>query len=252
MKIAVAGGTGTVGVHVVDVARERGHEVVVLSRSEGVDLMAGDGLAEALTGVGAVVDVVSTVTQSARKSREFFGTTTRHLLNAERDAGVGHHVVLSIVGAAQAPHGYYAGKLVQEELVAAGDVPWTTLRATQFHEFAGQIHGAITLGPVVVVPRMRSQTVAAREVGERLVELVEAGPSGLVPDLGGPTTAWMGDLVRAWARRTGDRRPIVVLPLPGAWGTAMRDGTLVPDDRADHGTIPFEQWLEAVPTRLRP
>ncbi|MEU3473853.1 NAD(P)H-binding protein [Rhodococcus sp. NPDC006774] len=139
MKLAVAGGTGTVGVHVVEVARQRGHEVVVLSRSAGVDLVSGSGLSDALAGVDAVVDVASTQTISAKESMSFFAAVTRNLLTAEGAAGVGHHVALSIVGIDRAPHSYYAGKVEQERIIRAGTVPWTILRATQFHEFAGQI-----------------------------------------------------------------------------------------------------------------
>ncbi|WP_229053037.1 SDR family oxidoreductase [Aeromicrobium sp. Leaf350] len=244
MKIAVAGGTGAVGAHVVELAREAGHEVVVLSRGTGVDLVEGTGLAAALAGVEAVVDVASTFTLDAEESRAFFGTTTRRLLEAEAAAGTCHHLALSIVGIDDAPHGYYAGKVLQEELVAAGPGPWTVLRATQFHEFAGQVHGQTTVGPLVLVPRMRSETVAARDVAARLVELVEAGPSGRVADLGGPETAWMADLSRAWARARGDERRVLGVPLPGRLGKAMRDGTLVSGVGADHGTTTFEQWLE--------
>lgn len=246
MKIAVAGGTGMVGHHVVEVAHERGHETVVLSRSTGVDLLAGTGIAEALAGVDAVVDVASVQTQNADESREFFGTVTRHLLAAEKEAGVGHHVALSIVGVDLAPGGYYAGKVLQEELVAAGDVPWTVLRATQFHEFASQIHGAVTVGPLVLVPVMRSEPVAAREVAERLVELAAGKPSGRVADLGGPQERRMADMVRAYARRIGDRRRVLQVPLPGTLGKGMRNGSLITRAGADHGTTTFDVWLATV------
>ena len=249
MRIAVAGGTGMVGQHVVEVARERGHDVTVLSRRAGVDLLTSAGLVEALRGVDVVVDVTSVQTQKTQESEAFFGTVTRHLLEAEADAGVGHHVALSIVGIDAAPTGYYAGKVLQEELVAAGPVPWTVLRATQFHEFAQQIHGGFTLGPLVLVPVMRSQPVAAREVGERLVERAEQGPVGRTTDLGGPETFRMVDLVRRYAAAIGDGRRVVSLPLPGRFGRAMRDGSLVPGATADHGTQTFEEWLATVGPR---
>lgn len=241
MKIAVAGGTGAVGRHVVDVIRERGHEAVVLSRAEGVDLVTGAGLD--LAGVDAVIDVASTSTQSGDESRAFFGAVTRNLQAAELAAGVGSHVVLGIVGAVDAPHAYYAGKALQEELVERGPVPWTILRATQFHEFASQIHGSITVGPIILVPRMVSQPVAAREVAERLVQLAEAGPAGRVPDLAGPRVEHMPRMVRAWAKRTGARGPIVTVPAPGPFGRALRDGTLLPKAGADLGTQTFDEWL---------
>ncbi|WP_353808910.1 SDR family oxidoreductase [Agromyces sp. SYSU T00194] len=130
MRIAVAGGTGTIGSEVVAAVGERGDEVVVLSRSNGVDVQTGEGLVAALDGVDALVDAVNATTLSAAGATEFFTTTSRTLLAAEREAGVAHHVLLSIVGVDRAPFGYYAGKLAQEREVEAGDVPWTILRAT--------------------------------------------------------------------------------------------------------------------------
>lgn len=243
MRIAVAGGTGTVGHHVVAVAEEHGHEVVVLSRSRGVDLVAGTGLDAVLHGVDAVVDVASVMTQSSEEAVAFFRAVTTNLLAAEARVGVGHHVALSIVGIDGAPVGHYAGKVAQEELVTAGPVPWTLLRATQFHEFAGQLHGQLGFGPVHAIPVMRSQPVAAREVAERLVALAEAGPSGRVADLGGPEILRMTDMARSYARATG--RGGVVLPvlLPGRLGRAFRDGTLLPGPEADRGVQTFDRWI---------
>ncbi|OZC71693.1 3-beta hydroxysteroid dehydrogenase [Rhodococcus sp. 15-725-2-2b] len=245
MKLAVAGGTGTVGVHVVEVARERGHEVVVLSRSAGVDLVSGSGLPDALSGVDAVIDVASTQTISAKESTAFFAAVTRNLLTAEGAAGVRHHVALSIVGIDKAPYAYYAGKVEQERLVRAGAVPWTILRATQFHEFAAQIRSQTSFGPLTVVPRMVSQPIAAREVAERLIDLAERPPAGRVADLGGPREERMAKMVRRYARAIGARGPVLEVPLPGAYGRAMRDGTLVTTQDSDHGLQTFDQWSDA-------
>ncbi len=245
MKLAVAGGTGTVGVHVVEVARERGHEVVVLSRSAGVDLVSGSGLPDALSGVDAVIDVASTQTIAAKESTAFFAAVTRNLLTAEGAAGVRHHVALSIVGIDKAPYAYYAGKVEQERLVRAGAVPWTILRATQFHEFAAQIRSQTSFGPLTVVPRMVSQPIAAREVAERLIDLAERPPAGRVADLGGPREERMAKMVRRYARAIGARGPVLEVPLPGAYGRAMRDGTLVTTQDSDHGLQTFDQWSDA-------
>jgi uncharacterized protein YbjT (DUF2867 family) len=244
VKIAVAGGTGTVGRHVVDVAREHGHDTVLLSRTTGVDLVTGSGLRPALEGADVVVDVSSVGTRSADTSREFFRAVTLNLLRAEEATGVGHHVALSIVGAERAPFGYYAGKALQEELLTRSRVPWTVLRATQFHEFAEQVLGQATLGPVDLVPVVRSRPVAVREVGERLVELAGKAAAGRVRDLAGPEVLRMVDMVRAYARATGRRGPVGAVPLPGGFGRALRDGTILPGPEADRGRETFTRWLE--------
>jgi len=243
VRIAVAGGTGAVGRHVVAAARNAGHEPVVLARATGVDLITGEGLD--LSGVAAVIDVTSTGARSAEASRRFFGTVTRRLLAAEHAAGVGHHVALGIVGSREAPYDYYAGKELQEELVESAPVPWTILRATQFHEFAAQIFGQIRIGPIVLVPAMRSQPVAAREVAQRLVDLAAGAPAAHAADLAGPREERMARLSRRWARASGRRGPVLEVPVPGPWGRALRDGTLLPKPGAEIGTQTFDEWLAA-------
>jgi uncharacterized protein YbjT (DUF2867 family) len=242
MRIAVAGGTGTVGRHVVESAQLRAHEVSVLSRSTGTDLTTGEGLTEALEGIDTVIDVTSISTQSARLSQAFFGAVTSNLLTAEKTADVGHHLALSIVGSDKAPFGYYAGKALQEQLITRGDTPWTILRATQFHEFAEQIYGQIALGPINLVPKMISQPVAAREVGQHLVELAERSPAGHPADLAGPEVLRMADMVRAFANAIDGKGPVWEIPLPGGFGKAMRDGTLTAGPEAILGTQKFSQW----------
>jgi len=247
MRIAVAGATGTVGRHVVAVATERGHEVVPLARAAGVDLTTGEGLAARLEGVDVVVDVTSTRAQSRRGAEGFFGAVTRTLTAAERVAGVGHHVALSIIGIDDVPSGYYRGKRLQERLLAEGDQPWSVLRAAQFHEFAEQALGFVRIGPFSLVPLMHSQPVAAREVGEALVALAESGPSGRVADLAGPEQHRVHRMAREVSRARDLGRRVVPLPLPGAAGRAMRDGSLTAagDPAAVLGRTTFAEWLAA-------
>jgi uncharacterized protein YbjT (DUF2867 family) len=245
MRIAVAGATGVVGRHVDAVARERGHEVVPLARSLGVDLTTGGGLAERLAGVDAVVDVTSVATQRRAAAETFFGNVSRSLLTAEKRAGVSHHVVLSIVGIDDVGTGYYQGKQFQEYVVTEGAVPWSILRATQFHEFAEQSLGFVRVGPLSLVPRMLSQPVAAAEVAEALVDLVEAGPSGRVPDLAGPERRDLVDLARRVSQARGLGRRVVPLRVPGGAGRAMRCGALTPSDEGPRGRQTFEEWLAA-------
>lgn len=243
MLIAVAGATGVVGRQVVGVARERGHEVVELARSRGVDVLTGEGLAGRLAGADAVVDVTSVRSQRRSQAEAFFGGVTRTLIAAEQAAGVGHHVALSIVGVGDVATGYYQGKQLQERLVQASPVGWSLLRATQFHEFAEQALGFAPLGPFSLVPQMLSQPVAALEVAQVLVELVEAGPSGRVPDLAGPERFLMVDLARRVSRARGLGRRVVGVPVPGAGGRAMRSGALCPTSDGPRGAMSFEQWL---------
>ena len=153
-KLAVAGGTGLVGAMVVEEVRRTGATPVVVARSRGIDLTTGAGLAAALDGVEAVIDASNVDTMSAKRSIAFFEAATAHLLAAGAAAGVRHHVALSIVGCDRVDLPYYLGKRRQEELVAAGPVPWSVLRATQFHEFAGQLVER-SPRPFAMAPRMQ-------------------------------------------------------------------------------------------------
>lgn len=242
MKVAVAGGTGLVGRHVVTALSDGGHEPVVLARSRGVDLTTGAGLDEALSGADAVIDVSNVTTTRRRTAIDYFTTSTRMLLAAGQRSGVAHHVVLSIVGVDRVNFGYYEGKRAQEELVLAGPVPATVLRATQFHEFAGQLL-ARSPGPLAVVPRMRVQPVAAREVGRALAELAVGDAVGLAPDLAGPAVHEVVDLARQLLRARGSRRRVLAVRLPGAAGKAMANGALLPTVPGPRGRQSFQDWL---------
>lgn len=247
MKIAVAGGTGVIGSAVVRVASDRGHEVRVLSRSTGVDVQSGSGLDAALEGMDAVIDALSIQTQSGKKATAFFEATTANLLTAEVRAGVTHHLALSIVGVDRAPHGYYGAKYRQEQVIEQGEVPWTILRATQFHDFAGQILGRSSFGPIHPLVRMRTQPVDKELVAARLIDLAESGPSGRARDLAGPQEENLGDMIRAWAVHRGIRGIMLPLSLPGAFGKAMRDGRLLPGPDAELVGPTFAQWLKDQP-----
>jgi uncharacterized protein YbjT (DUF2867 family) len=243
MRIAVVGGTGVVGRHVVDAVRAAGHDPVVIARSVGVDVISGEGLDAALTGAKVIVDVGNIATSGRAKSVAFFDKATANLLAEGSKAGVEHLVTLSIVGCDRVDLGYYFGKRRQEELVLAGPIPFTILRATQFHEFPGQLVERMPMGPVATVPRMRSQPIAAREVGEALAQLAAGEPIGRAPDLAGPEVHQMSDLVRLVLRSRGSRRPVVSLPIPGKMGKALAGGGLLPDEAGPRGRQTFAQWL---------
>ncbi|MFJ2544185.1 SDR family oxidoreductase [Microbacterium sp. NPDC087589] len=242
MRIAVAGGTGVVGRHVVEAARDAGHDVVVLSRSAGADVITGGGLDAALHGADAVIDVTNTTTLSAAKAVKFFETATRNLLAAEDRAGVGHHVALSIVGIDDIDASYYAGKLAQERAVAAGSVPFTIARAAQFHEFAGQVLSGMS-GPVAVVPKLLMRPVAAREVGAHLVRVAEAGAVGRASDLVGPRDEVLVDLARRQLAFDGVQRRVLGVRLPGAYWRGLASGSLRGGADAVQGEVTFDEWL---------
>ncbi len=244
MRIATAGGTGVLGRHVVEVARDRGHEVVALARGEGVDLTTGEGLADRLAGVDAVIDASNSPAQKRADAEAFFGAVTQRLLAAEHEASVGHHIAVSIVGIDDVPLGYYQGKLLQERLIFEGGMPWSILRATQLHEFAEQALQFARIGPFSLVPSMLSQPIAAVEVAAALVDLAEAGPAGRVPDLAGPEPRQMVDLARQVSKARGLGRRVLPVWLPGA-SQQLRSGGLLPTTDGPRGKQTFEDWLAA-------
>ncbi|MFF3584622.1 SDR family oxidoreductase [Streptomyces mirabilis] len=242
MRVAVAGGTGLVGRHVVEELTAAGHHPVVLARSRGVDLVTGTGLDAALAGVDAVVDVTNVTTTSAKKAVAFFDRVAHTLQDAGEQAGVRHHVLLSIVGIDRVGLGYYQGKLRQEDVLKSGRTPWTVLRATQFHEFAQQTLDRVP-GPLAVVPRMRSQPVAAREVAHHLVRLVSAPAQGMAPELAGPRVEQVVDMTGRLLRARHQRRLLLPVKMPGATGTAMTGDGLLPTGPGPRGSQTFDEWL---------
>jgi uncharacterized protein YbjT (DUF2867 family) len=234
---------GVVGSQVVAALRADGHDAVPLSRRTGIDLTTGEGLDAALGGADAVVDTANVTTLSAEAATRFFEAATGNLAAAAARTGVSHLLLLSIVGIDRMPHDYYAGKLAQERVVEAADVPWTILRATQFHEFAGQLFDRAKLGPLHVAPRARVQPIAARDVGAHLAALAAGAPQGRAADLAGPREEALDEMVKAYARRTGHGGWIPSVSLPGAQMKAMRAGLALPGGDAVLATQTFADWL---------
>ncbi|MFB7293445.1 SDR family oxidoreductase [Actinacidiphila glaucinigra] len=240
MKIAVAGGTGAAGRLVVETVRARGHEPVVLSRGQGVDLVSGSGLDAALTGAEVVIDVSNVTTNRKSVAVGFFDKAGRNLAGAAERAGVRHLVTPSIVGVDRVGHPYYTGKLRQEEIIRGGAVPWTIMRATQFHEFVGQALGGVP-GPIALVPTAPVQPIAVREVAEALVDLALEPPQGMAPELAGPQVESLVALARTLIAAGGARRrPVCPLYFPGG----MRSGGLLPTGPGPRGTLTFADWLK--------
>jgi uncharacterized protein YbjT (DUF2867 family) len=244
MRVAVAGGTGLVGRYVVSALTQQGYDPVVLARSTGADVVTGTGLDAALDGASAVIDVSNTTTMSGAESVAFFSAATKNLLAAGARAGIKHLVALSIVGIDRVPFGYYEGKQAQEALLLNGSAPATVLRATQFHEFADQVL-ARGRGPIAMIPKMRIQPVAAREVADALVDLVGGEPIGMAPELAGPEELLLVDMARQVVRARSARRLVVPVRVPGAAGRAMIDGGQLPKGGGLRGTETFAHWLRA-------
>ncbi len=243
MRIAVAGGTGVVGRYVVAAAHGAGHDVVVLSRRRGVDVRDELRLRTALAGTDVVIDALNIATIQRGPAEAFFTETSGCLQRAAAAAGVSHLVTLSILGIDRVPgHGYYAAKLAQEQVVGAGPVPVTILRAAQFHEFPAQMLAAGRKGPVAAVPRMLSQPVAARTVGEHLVRAAAERPGGTV-ELAGPEVHEIPVLARRLLAARGVRARVVAVPIPGASGRAIRDGALLATDRTTLDGPAYDAWL---------
>lgn len=244
MRVAVAGGTGVAGRASVTALEAAGHDPVVLARSTGVDLISGEGLNRALDGVDAVIDASNVNAIGARASIRFFETAAGNLGRCAREAGVRHIVGLSIVGIDRVPFGYYQGKLAHEQTLRACGLPVSILRATQFHEFARQLIDRMP-GPVLVVPRMRSQPVAVAEVGRQLARLATGDPVPMT-ELAGPREEDMPALVRATLRHRGARKLVLPVRMPGAAGRAMADGGCLPQDPSGlRASQTFSDWLDA-------
>lgn len=252
MKIVVIGGTGRIGRNVVGRLEAQGHEAVAASPATGVDSITGEGLAGVMAGADTVVDVSNAPVWEDDAVREFFTTSSRNLLAAEREAGVKHHVAVSIVGADRLPDsGYLRAKVAQEAVIEVGPIPYTILRATQFFEFLPQIVDTGTEGDSVRLSTGLMQFVAADDVAATVTELAVGEPIGGRVELGGPEA--LG--IDAWARRlfaaTGDRRTVIGDPHARYHGTELHGGELTPGDGARIGTIDFETWFATQPQEVR-
>jgi uncharacterized protein YbjT (DUF2867 family) len=250
VKVAVVGGTGVLGAPLVAELEARGDEVLVLSRKPGralpkdashrrVDLTDGEGLAEALAGVEVVVDASNS---NPRNAGPVLVEGTKRLLRAGAEAGVRHHVGVSIVGCDRVPMAYYRVKVEQEEAIAAGGVPWSLLRSTQFHTLIAWAFGRAARARVVPSGSARLQPIDPPVVAARLAEVAHTEPGGRLGDIAGPQVLTLTELARVW-RGAGHRVLPLRIPMVGPIGRPLRDGALCNPAAAGGGRA-FERWLE--------
>jgi uncharacterized protein YbjT (DUF2867 family) len=252
MHVAVIGGTGGLGSLVVAELAARGDVVRAVSRRAPVegtlpagveharaDLTSGDGVREALDGVETVVDA----SNDLRRARDVLVDGTLRLVAAGSDAGVQHHVAISIVGCDRVPNAYYDAKVAQEQALASGTVPWSLLRATQFHTLIAGVFASAARRRVLPTGRLLFQPIDTPVVAHRLADVVHGGPAGRVADLAGPQVETLAELARSW-RAHHDRR-LLPLPIPalGKGFRAMRDGGLTDPAAATTDGPTFAQWL---------
>lgn len=252
-KIAVAGATGRVGRHVVDILTARGHEAVPVSRSSGVDIVTGEGLAGALAGVECIIDTASTPESDLKAATGFFTAATRNLQEEGKNAGVRRIVAVSIIGTDRFTAGYIAGKIVHERAMLAGPVPARILRAAQFHEFVETLMEWGRQGDTVYLPKMRTQLVAARTVAEALVDLAispdSAGDSGApIPEIAGPREESLVEAAKLLAAKRGE--PVQIEGVSNRDDPASElyeSGALLPSRHAKLAGPTFEEWLDSAP-----
>jgi uncharacterized protein YbjT (DUF2867 family) len=244
MKIVVIGGTGLIGSKLVKTLRKDGHEALAAAPNKGVNTLTGEGLAEALEGAHVVVDVANAPAWSDSEVLDFFQTSSRNLLAAEAAAGVGHHVTLSVVGTDRLPDsGYFRAKLAQENLVKAGPIPYTIVRATQFFEFIGRIADSSTDGDTIRLSPALVQPEAADDVAATLADVAVGTPLNDTVELAGPEVFGLDEFARRLLSARDDPRQVTSDVHARYFGVELDDRSLTPGDDARIAPTRFEDWL---------
>ena len=247
MKIVVIGGHGRIGSKIVAKLGEHGHDAVAAGPQTGVNTITGEGLADVLAGAEVVVDVSNSPSFEDDAVMEFFRTSTGNLLAAEQDAGVGHHVAMSVVGSDRLPDaGYLRAKVAQEQLIEEGSVPYSIVRSTQYFEFVEPIAAAATEGDTVRVPAARIQPIAAEDAARFVCRIAAGTPINGIVEVGGPQPYHFDDLMQQALSARNDPRHVVADPDARYFGTKLADGSLLPGEHAQLGETRFEDWLGAL------
>ncbi|WP_407518570.1 SDR family oxidoreductase [Methylobacterium oryzisoli] len=245
MKIVVIGGTGLIGGKLAERLWGGGHEVVAASPSTGVNAVTGEGLAAALAGAEIVVDVANAPSFADEAVMDFFTRSSRNLLAAGAEAGVRHHVALSVVGTDRlTASGYFRAKLAQEDLITAGPVPFTIVRATQFFEFLDGIAQAATRDGRVHLPSAQVQPMLSDDVAAALAEVALAAPAGGRVEIAGPEPFRMDEVIRRLLSVRGDPRPVVTDPDAAYFGVLLDERSLLPGPQARLAPTRFDAWLD--------
>lgn len=244
MKIVVIGGTGLIGTNVVNRLRHLGHEVIAGSPNTGVNTLTGEGLATALAGAEVVVDVANSPSFEDKAVLAFFETSGRNLLAAEKVAGVGHHVALSVVGTERLlASGYFRAKIAQETLIKASGIPYTILRSTQFFEFVGAIANEGTVGKTVHVSPALIQPIASDDVAAAVADIAVAPPVNGTLEVAGPEALPLDELIRRFLRAVKDDRQVTTDVHAHYYGIELNDRSLTPDPGARLGTKRVDDWF---------
>jgi uncharacterized protein YbjT (DUF2867 family) len=244
-KIAVTGATGRLGSPLVEILEGQGHEVVPIARSKGVDVITGEGLAEALDGVDAIVDAATGPSPDEEEATKFFTTATRNLHEVGTEAGLKRIVLVSIIGIDKFKTGYNAAKRAQEEAALAGPIPTRILRATQFHEFVEQMLDWGRNGNAAYVAAMQTQVIAARTVAEELAQLVvDSEPTGPTLEIAGPRPERLVDLARLVVAHNGESLEVVETNEYFPEGDLYDSGAALPGPDAKLAGPTFEEWLK--------
>ena len=244
MRIVVIGGSGLIGSKVVTLLGEHGHEAVAASPASGVNAYTGEGLAEVLRGADAVVDVTNSPSFEDAAVLDFFTTSTGNLLAAEKEAGVGHHIALSIVGADELPDsGYLRAKVAQERLIESSGVPFSIVRSTQFFEFVKGIADGSTVDGVVRLPHQLIQPIAADDAAAAVARTAAREPLNGRIEIGGPESFPMDDFIREGLAAQGDPRQVIAADDARYFGTLLEERSLVPGADGQLSSQTFSQWL---------
>ena len=248
MKVVVIGGTGLIGSKVVEKLKALGHDAVAAAPNTGVDTITGKGLAEALAGADIVVDVSNSPSFEDNAALSFFQNAGRNIATAEVEAGVRHHIALSVVGTDRLQDsGYFRAKLAQEQLIKSSPIPYTLLHATQFFEFIRTIAQVSTDGDIVRLPPVQFQPIAADDVASALVDVTLAEPVNGTIEIAGPETFTLDAAVRRVLDYDHDARQVITDDAAPYYGVQVSDRTLVPDADASLGSIKLDWWLAHVP-----